>query len=86
MAPIGEKKAGLTPSAPWETKIAIYFFAQKGGQEGSFCDFERAPAARENTLYIYYFYRFSKNFDRDPTAERWCDVYAVTTFFQICQN
>ena len=29
---------------------------------------------------------FQKNFDRDPTAERWCDVYAVTTFFQICQN
>ena len=83
--PTLEKSAPARPPAPGGQFVEVTFLLERGVRRGQFLKMS-ARLRRAKIYYIYYFYRFSKNFDRDPTAERWCDVYAVTTFFQICQN
>ena len=86
--PTLEKSAPVRPPAPGGQIVQLTFLLERGVRRGQFLKMS-ARLRRAKIPYNILFYkknRFSKNFDRDPTAERWCDVYAVTTFFQICQN
>ena len=83
--PTLKKSAPVRPPAPGGQNAQAGFALERGVRRGQFLKMS-ARLRRAKIYYIYYFYRFSKNFDRDPTAERGRDVYAVTTFFQICQN
>lgn len=75
MAPIREKKAGVGASAPRGQKSEKYFFAQKGGQKGSFGDFERACGARK----IYYIYTTFIDFQKTLTVIQRRNVGATST-------
>jgi hypothetical protein len=86
--PTLKKSAPVRPPAPGGQNAQAGFALERGVRRGQFLKMS-ARLRRAKIPYNILFYkknRFSKNFDRDPTAERWCDVYAVTTFFQICQN
>ena len=81
-----KKKPVWPPLLPGSQKFPYTFLLKRGVKRGHFAILSARLRRAKIPYYIYHFYRFSENFDRDPTAERWCDVYAVTTFFQKREN